>query len=238
MLYSISPVSRMSCSPSASLLMGWAATVAAAAGVEEVPAKTSWRLTTLWCLETLYWLKLWPALGQTQHRAKASWSEPPCSPKVNRNRRWNEQCASRTDEETNSSKCISEPVSWCLYSRCNNGAFQKLIVRNVYCVWEAVSGYLYSRCNNGEFHFSVGRNCPTSYWRKASFCRWTTSPSPLLRLIARPPNSLPERSHLLVIETSLSLRRRMTLGVELIFWFISHTLPQCLALRGVGDTYL
>jgi hypothetical protein len=23
-----------------------------------------------------------------------------------------------------------------------------------------------------------------------------------------------------------------------IFWFISHTLPQCHALQGVGDTYL
>jgi hypothetical protein len=27
----------------------------------------------------------------------------------------------------------------------------------------------------------------------------------------------------------------MTLGVEAIFWFISHTLPQCHALQGVGD---
>jgi hypothetical protein len=31
---------------------------------------------------------------------------------------------------------------------------------------------------------------------------------------------------------------RMTLGVEEIFWFISHTLPQCHVLQGVGDTYL
>jgi hypothetical protein len=27
-------------------------------------------------------------------------------------------------------------------------------------------------------------------------------------------------------------------GVGAIFWFISHTLPQCHALQGVGDTYL
>jgi hypothetical protein len=33
-------------------------------------------------------------------------------------------------------------------------------------------------------------------------------------------------------------RGRMTLGVEAIFWFISHTLPQYHALQGVGDTYL
>jgi hypothetical protein len=39
-------------------------------------------------------------------------------------------------------------------------------------------------------------------------------------------------------ELSLSSRGRMTLGVGKIFWFISHTLPQCHALEGVGDTYL
>jgi hypothetical protein len=39
-------------------------------------------------------------------------------------------------------------------------------------------------------------------------------------------------------ELSLSSRGRMTLGVGGIFWFISHTLPQCHALQGVGDTYL
>jgi hypothetical protein len=39
-------------------------------------------------------------------------------------------------------------------------------------------------------------------------------------------------------ELSLSSRGRMTLGVREIFWFISHTLPQCHALQGVGDTYL
>jgi hypothetical protein len=39
-------------------------------------------------------------------------------------------------------------------------------------------------------------------------------------------------------ELSLSSRERMTLGVGEIFWFISHTLPQCHALQGVGDTYL
>jgi hypothetical protein len=37
---------------------------------------------------------------------------------------------------------------------------------------------------------------------------------------------------------SLSSRGRITLGVGKIFWFISHTLPQCHALQGVGDTYL
>jgi hypothetical protein len=37
---------------------------------------------------------------------------------------------------------------------------------------------------------------------------------------------------------SLSSRGRMTLAVGEIFWFISHTLPQCHALQGVGDTYL
>jgi hypothetical protein len=39
-------------------------------------------------------------------------------------------------------------------------------------------------------------------------------------------------------ELSLSSRGRMTLRVGEIFWFISHTLPQCHALQGVGDTYL
>jgi hypothetical protein len=39
-------------------------------------------------------------------------------------------------------------------------------------------------------------------------------------------------------ELSLSSRGRMTLGVGKIFWFISHTLPKCHALQGVGDTYL
>jgi hypothetical protein len=39
-------------------------------------------------------------------------------------------------------------------------------------------------------------------------------------------------------ELSLSSRGRMTLGVEAIFWFISHTLSQCHTLQGVGDTYL
>jgi hypothetical protein len=39
-------------------------------------------------------------------------------------------------------------------------------------------------------------------------------------------------------ELSLSSRGRMTLGVGEIFWFIFHTLPQCHALQGVGDTYL
>jgi hypothetical protein len=34
-------------------------------------------------------------------------------------------------------------------------------------------------------------------------------------------------SWMLGIELSLSLRGRMTIGVETIFWFISHTLPQC-----------
>jgi hypothetical protein len=32
---------------------------------------------------------------------------------------------------------------------------------------------------------------------------------------------------LLGTEVLLSSRRRMTLGVEAIFWFIFHTLPQC-----------
>jgi hypothetical protein len=39
-------------------------------------------------------------------------------------------------------------------------------------------------------------------------------------------------------ELSLSSRGRMALGVGEIFWFISHTLPQCHTLQGVGDTYL
>jgi hypothetical protein len=43
---------------------------------------------------------------------------------------------------------------------------------------------------------------------------------------------------LLGTELSLSSRGRMTLGVEVIFWFISHTLPQCHTLQEVGDTYL
>jgi hypothetical protein len=48
----------------------------------------------------------------------------------------------------------------------------------------------------------------------------------------------PNTSYLLGTELSLSSRGRMTLGVGEIFWFISHTLPQCHALQGVGDTYL
>jgi hypothetical protein len=47
-----------------------------------------------------------------------------------------------------------------------------------------------------------------------------------------------KHNHLLGTELSLSSRGRMTLGVGEIFWFISHTLPQCHALQGVGDTYL
>jgi hypothetical protein len=43
---------------------------------------------------------------------------------------------------------------------------------------------------------------------------------------------------LLGTELSLSSRGRMTLGVRVIFWFISHTLPQCHVLQGIGDTYL
>jgi hypothetical protein len=43
---------------------------------------------------------------------------------------------------------------------------------------------------------------------------------------------------LLGTELSLSSRGRMTLGVGEIFWFISHTLPQCHTLQEVGDTYL
>jgi hypothetical protein len=39
-------------------------------------------------------------------------------------------------------------------------------------------------------------------------------------------------------ELPLSSKGRMTLGVEEILWFISHTLPQYHALQGVGDTYL
>jgi hypothetical protein len=30
----------------------------------------------------------------------------------------------------------------------------------------------------------------------------------------------------------------MTLVVGAIFWFISHTLPQCNVHQGIGDTYL
>jgi hypothetical protein len=43
---------------------------------------------------------------------------------------------------------------------------------------------------------------------------------------------------LLGTDLSLSSRGRMTPGVGEIFWFISHPLPQCHALQGVGDTYL
>jgi hypothetical protein len=43
---------------------------------------------------------------------------------------------------------------------------------------------------------------------------------------------------LLGTKLSLSSRGRMTLGVEAIFWFISHTLTQCHALQEIGDTYL
>jgi hypothetical protein len=39
-------------------------------------------------------------------------------------------------------------------------------------------------------------------------------------------------------ELSLSSRGWMTLGVRTVFWFISHTLPQCHVLQRVGDTYL
>jgi hypothetical protein len=46
------------------------------------------------------------------------------------------------------------------------------------------------------------------------------------------------RQYLLGIELSLSSRWKMTPEVEEIFWFISHTLPQCHTLKGVGDTYL
>jgi hypothetical protein len=49
---------------------------------------------------------------------------------------------------------------------------------------------------------------------------------------------LDQGTDLLGTELSLSSRGRMTLGVGEIFWFISHTLPQCHALQGVGDTYL
>jgi hypothetical protein len=45
-------------------------------------------------------------------------------------------------------------------------------------------------------------------------------------------------SEVLETELSLSSREKMTLEVEAIFWFISHTLPQCHVLQGVGDTYL
>jgi hypothetical protein len=44
--------------------------------------------------------------------------------------------------------------------------------------------------------------------------------------------------HVLETELSLSSRGRMTLVVEAIFWFISHTLPQCHVLQEVEDTYL
>jgi hypothetical protein len=47
-----------------------------------------------------------------------------------------------------------------------------------------------------------------------------------------------EKSRVLGTELSLLSRGRMTLGVGEIFWFISHTLPQCHALQGVEDTYL
>jgi hypothetical protein len=47
-----------------------------------------------------------------------------------------------------------------------------------------------------------------------------------------------QRARLLGTELSLSSRERMTLEVEAIFWFISHTLPQCHVLQEVGDTYL
>jgi hypothetical protein len=40
----------------------------------------------------------------------------------------------------------------------------------------------------------------------------------------------PAAVRMLGTELSLSSRGRMTLGVEKIFWFISHTLPQCHAL--------
>jgi biotin synthase-like enzyme len=43
---------------------------------------------------------------------------------------------------------------------------------------------------------------------------------------------------LLETEISLSSRGSMTLEVEAVFWFISHTLPQCHALQGIGDIYL
>jgi hypothetical protein len=50
----------------------------------------------------------------------------------------------------------------------------------------------------------------------------------------RPPGDRAGTHHtasgMLGTELSLSLRGRMTLGVGEIFWFISHTLPQCHAL--------
>jgi hypothetical protein len=51
-------------------------------------------------------------------------------------------------------------------------------------------------------------------------------------------NFIENELDLLGTELSLSLRGRMTLGVATIFGFISHTLSQCHALQGVGDTYL
>jgi hypothetical protein len=51
-------------------------------------------------------------------------------------------------------------------------------------------------------------------------------------------NFIENELDLLGTELSLSLRGRMTLGVGTIFGFISHTLSQCHALQGVGDTYL
>jgi hypothetical protein len=42
----------------------------------------------------------------------------------------------------------------------------------------------------------------------------------------------------LATELSLLSRGRMTLEVREIFWFISHTPPQCHTLQGVRDTYL
>jgi hypothetical protein len=47
-----------------------------------------------------------------------------------------------------------------------------------------------------------------------------------------------DRNSVLGTELSLSLRGRMTLEVGEIFYFIFHTLPQCHALKEVGDTYL
>jgi hypothetical protein len=64
----------------------------------------------------------------------------------------------------------------------------------------------------------------------------TTVPNLLLYCMSKVPFRMWET--VLGTELSLSSRGRMTLGVREIFWFISHTLPQCHALKGVADTYL
>jgi hypothetical protein len=58
------------------------------------------------------------------------------------------------------------------------------------------------------------------------------------RWVLRGFTQRPGVDYVLGTELSLSSRGRMTLGVEAIFWFISHTLSQCHALQRVGDTYL